>query len=231
MALCRLRTSSDNAMRRVSSRPLPSVVSRRSSPRRKTFALPLIWSVLYTIIMQGRRLQFMQRALQSERARKQAEQDAQEARDQANEYTAQNGSLLASKRKAESELAALHVSAHVMNPPIRNGAHQMFAADFRRILTKRSTNSAVPTITPRRRWPMRRASPRSCVKSRYALFPSPNSMPYSMHSIELKEHSMHVERMRQSLEAQIKDLQVRLDDAEQVGCSAKYDSPNVVHAI
>jgi len=48
--------------------------------------------------------------LQTERSRKQAELDAQEARDNANELSAQNGGLLAAKRKCESELNAMHVS-------------------------------------------------------------------------------------------------------------------------
>ena len=51
---------------------------------------------------------------ETERVRKQAEIDAQEARDQANELSAQNGNLLAAKRKCESELQGMRVSCRLI---------------------------------------------------------------------------------------------------------------------
>jgi chromosome segregation ATPase len=47
---------------------------------------------------------------QAERARKQAEYEAADARDQANDLNAQVSSLGGIKRKLEGELQALHVS-------------------------------------------------------------------------------------------------------------------------
>jgi hypothetical protein len=47
--------------------------------------------------------------LQTERTRRQAEVDAQDARDMANQLQQQNAGLLANKRKVEGECAAMHV--------------------------------------------------------------------------------------------------------------------------
>jgi hypothetical protein len=46
---------------------------------------------------------------QTERTRRQAEIDAQDARDMANQLQQQNAGLLANKRKIEAECAAMHV--------------------------------------------------------------------------------------------------------------------------
>ena len=46
---------------------------------------------------------------QTERTRRQAEIDAQDARDMANQLQQQNAGLIANKRKVEAECAAMHV--------------------------------------------------------------------------------------------------------------------------
>ena len=91
--------------------------------------------------------------------------DAQEARDQANELTAQNGNLTAARRKVEGELAALHAD-------LDDTINELKTADDN---AKKAMADAARIAEELR---------------------------------QEQEHSTHVERMRQGLENQIKELQV-----------------------
>lgn len=109
---------------------------------------------------------------ETERVRKQAEIDAQEARDQANELSAQNGNLLAAKRKCESELQG-------MRADLDDTMNELKTADDN---AKKAMSDAA-------------------------------RLAEELH--QEQEHATHLERMRKGYEQQIKELQLRLDEAEQ----------------
>jgi len=108
---------------------------------------------------------------QMQRALKQAEYEAHEARDQANELQSQNSSWQAIKRKVEGELQAMHAD-------LDETLNELKAADEN---SKKAMADAARLAEELR---------------------------------QEQEHSMHVERMRKGLEQQVKEMQVRVDEAE-----------------
>ncbi|CAO4363549.1 unnamed protein product [Caenorhabditis nigoni] len=107
----------------------------------------------------------------AERARKQAEYEAADARDQANEANAQVSSLTSAKRKLEGEIQAIHAD-------LDETLNEYKAAEER---SKKAVADATRLAEELR---------------------------------QEQEHSQHVDRLRKGLEQQLKEIQVRLDEAE-----------------
>ncbi|KHJ96159.1 myosin head [Oesophagostomum dentatum] len=107
----------------------------------------------------------------AERARKQAEYEAADSRDQANELSGQAASLAAAKRKLEGEIQAIHAD-------LDETLNEFKAAEER---SKKAMADATRLAEELR---------------------------------QEQEHSQHNERMRKGLEQQLKEMQVRLDEAE-----------------
>ncbi|CAD6189768.1 unnamed protein product [Caenorhabditis auriculariae] len=107
----------------------------------------------------------------AERARKQAEYEAADARDQANEANAQVSTLSAAKRKLEGEIQAIHAD-------LDETLNEYKAAEER---SKKAIADATRLAEELR---------------------------------QEQEHSQHVDRLRKGLEQQLKEIQVRLDEAE-----------------
>uniref|UniRef100_A0A8R1HU94 Uncharacterized protein n=1 Tax=Caenorhabditis japonica TaxID=281687 RepID=A0A8R1HU94_CAEJA len=107
----------------------------------------------------------------AERARKQAEYEAADARDQANEANAQVSSLSSAKRKLEGEIQAIHAD-------LDETLNEYKAAEER---SKKAVADATRLAEELR---------------------------------QEQEHSQHVDRLRKGLEQQLKEIQVRLDEAE-----------------
>ncbi|KAK6054864.1 myosin head [Cooperia oncophora] len=107
----------------------------------------------------------------SERARKQAEYEAADARDQVNELSGQAASLAASKRKLEGEIQAIHAD-------LDETLNEFKASEER---SKKAMADATRLAEELR---------------------------------QEQEHSQHIDRMRKGLEQQLKEMQVRLDEAE-----------------
>jgi chromosome segregation ATPase len=108
----------------------------------------------------------------AERARRQAEHDAIDLREQVNDFSSQAGSLGSIKRKLESELQALHAE-------LDDSLNELKNADER---AKKAVVDAARFADELR---------------------------------QEQEHSNHIERLRKGLEQQVKDMQGRLDEAEQ----------------
>jgi chromosome segregation ATPase len=109
---------------------------------------------------------------ETERVRKAAEIEAHDARDQANELAANNGNLLAAKRKCESELGGMQMD-------LDDTLNELKTADEN---AKKAMSDAA-------------------------------RLAEELH--QEQEHATHIERMRKASEQQIKDMQVRIDEAEQ----------------
>ncbi|XGW09174.1 hypothetical protein V3C99_011464 [Haemonchus contortus] len=107
----------------------------------------------------------------SERARKQAEYEAADSRDQANELSGQVASLSAAKRKFEGEIQAIHAD-------LDETLNEYKASEER---SKKAMADATRLADELR---------------------------------QEQEHSQHIDRMRKGLEQQLKEMQVRLDEAE-----------------
>jgi myosin heavy subunit len=122
-------------------------------------------------ILQGEKEEAYAAAEQGDRARRQAEAESQDARETANELSAQAASLNSIKRKLEGELQALHSE-------LDDSINEAKAADER--ANKAATDASRLADELRQE----------------------------------QEHSMHIERMRKGLETQLKEMQVRLDEAE-----------------
>ncbi|WKX94490.1 hypothetical protein Q1695_011624 [Nippostrongylus brasiliensis] len=107
----------------------------------------------------------------AERARKQAEYEAADARDQANELSGQTASLAAAKRKLEGEIQAIHAD-------LDETLNEFKAAEER---SKKAMADASRLAEELR---------------------------------QEQEHALHNDRLRKGLEQQLKEMQVRLDEAE-----------------
>ncbi|KAL6736890.1 hypothetical protein Aduo_007192 [Ancylostoma duodenale] len=107
----------------------------------------------------------------AERARKQAEYEAADSRDQLNEVSGQAASLAAAKRKLEGEIQAIHAD-------LDETLNEYKAAEER---SKKAMADATRLAEELR---------------------------------QEQEHSQHIDRMRKGLEQQLKEMQVRLDEAE-----------------
>uniref|UniRef100_A0A183FJV6 Myosin-3 n=1 Tax=Heligmosomoides polygyrus TaxID=6339 RepID=A0A183FJV6_HELPZ len=107
----------------------------------------------------------------AERARKQAEYEAADARDQLNELSGQAASLAAHKRKLEGEIQAIHAD-------LDETLNEYKASEER---SKKAMADAARLADELR---------------------------------QEQEHSMHTDRLRKGLEQQLKEMQVRLDEAE-----------------
>ncbi|EPB79755.1 myosin head [Ancylostoma ceylanicum] len=107
----------------------------------------------------------------AERARKQAEYEAADSRDQVNELSGQAASLAAAKRKLEGEIQAIHAD-------LDETLNEYKAAEER---SKKAMADATRLAEELR---------------------------------QEQEHSQHIDRMRKGLEQQLKEMQVRLDEAE-----------------
>jgi chromosome segregation ATPase len=108
---------------------------------------------------------------QVERARKQAEYEAHDFREQVNDLSGQNNSLSATKRKLEGEMQAMHAD-------LDETLNELKASEER---SKKAMADAARLAEELR---------------------------------QEQEHSLHIERMRKGFEQQIKEMQVRLDEAE-----------------
>jgi len=108
----------------------------------------------------------------AERARRQAEHETIDLREQVNDFSSQAASLSSIKRKLESELQALHAELDDSLNELRN-------------VDERSKKAVL------------------------------DAARLSDELRQEQEHSQHVERLRKGLEQQMKELQGRLDEAEQ----------------
>jgi chromosome segregation ATPase len=107
----------------------------------------------------------------AERARKQAEYESADFREQVNDLSGQVASLAATKRKLEGEMQAMHAD-------LDETLNELKASEER---SKKAMGDAARLAEELR---------------------------------QEQEHSLHTERMRKGLEQQIKEMQVRLDEAE-----------------
>jgi len=123
-------------------------------------------------VLQAERDEFALAAEQAERARRQAETEVIDLREQNNDLNNQCSALNATKRKLEAELQALHAE-------LDDSLNELKKLDEQ---AKKAMADAARLAEELR---------------------------------QEQEHSMHIERMRKGLEVQVKELQIRLDEAEQ----------------
>lgn len=136
---------------------------------------------------------------QADRGRRQAEQELADCHEQLNELGAQNASISAAKRKLEAELQTLHVSpafffSSLFFPlfvQIRSIAYSLyFQSDLDELLNEAKNSEE---------------------KAKKAMVDAARLAD------ELRaeqDHAQTQEKLRKALETQIKELQVRLDEAE-----------------
>ncbi|KJH43074.1 myosin head [Dictyocaulus viviparus] len=122
-------------------------------------------------ILQSEKEELSQMAEAAERARRSAETDCIELREQNNDLSSQLNGITAVKRKIEGELQAMHAELDETLAELKNADEmgKKAAADAARLAEELRQE---------------------------------------------QEHSMHVERIRKGLEVQIKEMQIRLDEAE-----------------
>lgn len=139
---------------------------------------------------------------QADRGRRQAEQELADCHEQLNELGAQNASISAAKRKLEAELQTLHVS--------NNNPFLFLSFDSVRFLTL-VLLIYIYTCTQSDLDELLNEAKNSEEKAKKAMVDAARLAD------ELRaeqDHAQTQEKLRKALETQIKELQVRLDEAE-----------------
>lgn len=136
-------------------------------------------------ILQGEKDELLQQAEAAERARRAAEADVIELREAVNDLNAQVNSLGGLKRKLEGELQALHAELWVLTK-----------------LTYLYPNYRDEALTELKN------------ADELAKKASADAARLAEELRQEQEHSQHVDRLRKGLELQLKEMQVRLDEAE-----------------
>ena len=138
-------------------------------------------------ILQGEKEELAVQAEQAERSRRQAEGALIEIREAVNDLSSQVSSLNGIKKKLEGELQALHVSYYLI-PSAK--PRKTIQAELDETLTELKNADEL------------------------AKKASGDAARLAEELRQEQEHSQHVDRLRKGLELQIKEMQVRLDEAE-----------------
>ncbi|NWR50789.1 MYH7 protein, partial [Regulus satrapa] len=146
---------------------------------------------------------------QTERARKLAEQELLEASERVQLLHSQNTSLINQKKKMEADISQLQTEVEEAIQECRNAEEKA-----KKAITDVSAMVGATSRTPSFHW---RVMERAC-------FGPPSLLASllgraAMMAEELKKEqdtSAHLERMKKNMEQTIKDLQMRLDEAEQL---------------
>lgn len=137
---------------------------------------------------------------QADRGRRQAEQELADCHEQLNELGAQNASISAAKRKLEAELQTLHVSPAFFFFLLSSS---LSSFKFVRLLILYISQSDLDELLNEAKNSEEKAKKAMVDAARLA--------------DELRaeqDHAQTQEKLRKALETQIKELQVRLDEAE-----------------